>query len=46
MNIEEQKRIAKEVLDKVKVLDYRAIIAGIPIAGVTKMYLLTALVGG
>jgi len=30
MNIEEQKRIAKEVLDKVKVLDYRAIIAGIP----------------
>lgn len=28
MNIEQQKRIAKEVLDKVKVLDYRAIIAG------------------
>ena len=28
MNIEQQKRIAKEVLAKVKVLDYRAIIAG------------------
>ena len=28
MNIEEQKRIAKEVLDKVKVLDNQAIIAG------------------
>lgn len=28
MNIEQQKRIAKEVLDKLKVLDYRAIIAG------------------
>ena len=28
MNIEQQKRIAKEVLDKVKVLDDRAIIAG------------------
>lgn len=28
MNVEQQKRIAKEVLDKVKVLDYRAIIAG------------------
>ena len=28
MNIGQQKRTAKEVLDKVKVLDYRAIIAG------------------
>lgn len=28
MNIEQQKRIAKEVLGKIKVLDYRAIIAG------------------
>lgn len=28
MNIVQQKRIAKEVLDKVKVLDYWAIIAG------------------